>query len=106
MATVACCIVATVIYSFTYLSGIPAFFDKSGTMITFINSDVVAQASWTLFGAVVVLILCASTIRNSMETRPARMMSDDTQGYVSELEAAQDQEGFVEQLQAAQGVGQ
>jgi len=89
MATVACCIVATVIYSFTYLSAIHAFFDKGGAVITFINSETVTQTSWTLFSVVVVLILFASTIRNSMETQPARMMSDDTQNYVSQLEAAQ-----------------
>lgn len=101
MVTVACCIVATVIYSFTYLSGIHAFFDKNGSVVTFINSETVTQASWTLFGAVVALILCASTIRNSIETRPARMMSDDTQDYVADLEAAQnDQEAFADQLTA------
>jgi hypothetical protein len=104
MATVACCIVATVIYSFTYLSGIHAFFDKGGTVVTFVNSETVTQTSWTLFSVVVALILCASTIRNSIETRPARMMSDDTQNYVADLQAAQDDQGsFIDQLQAAQG---
>lgn len=106
MATVACCMVATAIYSFTYLSGTHAFFDKGGLLITFVNSETVASTSWFLFAAVVALILFAATIRNSMETRPPRMMSEDTEEYVSELEAAQDdQENFVEQLQAAQAVG-
>ncbi len=89
MFTVGCCVVATAIYCFTYLSGIHAFFDNHGSLITFINSGTVALTSWCLFIVVVVLILCASTIRNSMETQPARMMSADTQSYVSALQAAQ-----------------
>lgn len=89
MFTVACCMVATAIYCFTYLSGIHAFFDQNGTVIAFINSRTVAFSSWSLFGAVVLLILFAATIRNSMETQPPFMMSADTQDYVSALRAAQ-----------------
>lgn len=89
MVTVACCMVATAIYCFTYLSSIRAFFDRNGTIITFINSNTVAWTSWGLFIVVVLLILCAATIRNSMETQPPFIMSADTQSYVSALEAAQ-----------------
>lgn len=89
IVTVGCCIVATVIYSFTYLSGIHAFFDKSGMVVTFVNGNTVATTSWMLLGVVVALIVCASTIRNSMETQPPRMMSADTADYVSEFQAAQ-----------------
>lgn len=89
MATVACCVVATAIYCFTYLSGIHAFFDKYGAVVTFVNSNTVAFTSWFLFVVVVALILCASTIRNSIETQPPRMMSKDTEEYVSALQAAQ-----------------
>jgi hypothetical protein len=90
MSTVGCCMVATAIYCFNYLSGMHAFFDSHGTLITFINSSTVAITSWSLFVVVVGLILCASTIRNSIETQPPRMMSADTQDYVSALQAAQD----------------
>ena len=75
MLTVACCMVATAIYCFTYLSGIHAFFDRYGSVVIFVNSQTVASTSWFLFVVVVALILCAATIRNSMETQPARMMS-------------------------------
>lgn len=89
MFTVGCCVVATAIYCFTYLSGIHAFFDSSGALVSFVNSGTVAMASWCLFVVVVTLILFASTIRNSMETQPPRMMSADTQTYVSAFQAAQ-----------------
>jgi hypothetical protein len=89
MVTVGCCIVATVIYSFTYLSGIHAFFDRHGMVVTFVNANTVAMTSWMLLAVVVTLIICASTIRNSMETQPPRMMSADTQNYVSDFQAAQ-----------------
>jgi hypothetical protein len=104
MSTVACCIVATVIYSFTYVSGLKRYFDESGTMITFVNPDTVASVSWFLFGIVVLLIVCASTIRNSMETRSPGMMSADTQNYVANFQAAQDdQQDLINQMQAPQG---
>jgi hypothetical protein len=113
MLTVGCCMVATAIYCFTYLSGIHAFFDKNGSVVVFVNSQTVASTSWSLFVAVVALILCASTIRNSMETQPARMMSADTEEYVSELQAAQgseattggeaDTDSYISELKAAQG---
>ena len=107
MSTVACCIVATVIYCFTYVSGIHTFFDKTGLVITFINSQTVASTSWTLFGVVAALILFAATIRNSLETQPPRMMSADTQDYVSELQAAQNDKAKVApQNEAAQGARQ
>lgn len=104
MFTVACCIVATVIYCFNYVSGLKKYFDESGLIISFVKPDTVAFVSWSLFCLVVLLIICASTIRNSMETRSPGMMSADTQDYVSQLQAAQgDQQDFVNQLQAAQG---
>jgi len=89
MATVACCMVATAIYCFTYLNGTHAFFSQSGSIISFVNSHTVALTSWSLFVAVISLILCAATIRNSIETQPPRMMSEDTSDYVSALQAAQ-----------------
>ena len=70
MITVACCMVATAIYCFAYLSGIHAFFDSYGSVIVFVNSHTVASTSWVLFAVVVALILCASTIRNSMKHSP------------------------------------
>jgi hypothetical protein len=105
MFTVACCIVATVIYCFNYVSGLKKYFDENGDVIGFVKPDTVALVSWSLFCLVVILIVCASTIRNSMETQSAGMMSADTQDYVSQLQAAQDdQQGLVGQMQAAQGV--
>jgi hypothetical protein len=89
MITVGCCMVATAIYCFTYLSGIHAFFDPHGSVISFVNSHTVTLTSWSLFSVVVSLNLCASTIRNSMESQPPRMMSADTANYVAELQAAQ-----------------
>jgi hypothetical protein len=104
MFTVACCIVATVIYCFNYVSGLRRYFDESGTLIGFVKPDTIAVISWWLFCLVVVSIICASTIRNSMETRSPGMMSADTQDYVSQLQAAQDDhQDFVDQIQAAQG---
>jgi hypothetical protein len=79
MFTVACCIVATVIYCFNYVSGLQKYFDKSGTLIGFVKPNTVAVISWWLFCLVVIAIICASTIRNSMETRSPGMMSADTQ---------------------------
>src|ERR1700709_2253431 len=96
MFTVACCIVATVIYCFNYVSGLRRYFDENGAIISFVKPDTVAFVSWSLFCLVVVIIICASTIRNSMETRSPSMMSADTQDYVSKLQAAQDdQQDFV-----------
>lgn len=104
MSTVACCIVATVIYCFNYVSGLQKYFDADGTIISFVKPETVALVSWSLFGLVVALIVCASTIRNSMETRSAGMMSADTQDFVSKLQAAQDNsQDFVDQMQAATG---
>lgn len=104
MITVACCIVATVIYCFTYVSGARSFFDSAGKAITFVNSETVALTSWALFGVVVVLLLCGCTIRNSVETQPTRMMSAETQEYVSEFRAAQMEEtGIADRPEAAGG---
>ena len=103
MATVACCIVATVIYSFTYVSGIQEYFKKDGSPLVFVQSETVTLTSWALFVAVVVLLLFASTIRNSMETQAPRIMSAETESYVKEMQAAQGDQGFIEQMQAAQG---
>jgi hypothetical protein len=104
MSTVACCIVATVIYCFNYVSGLKKYFSEDGTIISFVKPDTAAFVSWSLFGLVVILIICASTIRNSMETRSPGMMSADTQDYVAKLQATQDeQQDFVNQMQAAQG---
>ena len=106
MSTVACCIVATVIYCFNYVSNLKKYFDADGSIISFVNPDTVTLVSWSLFCVVVVLIICASTIRNSMETRPPGMMSADTRNYVSEFQAAQDdQQDFVNQMGTAQEGG-
>jgi hypothetical protein len=104
MSTVACCIVATVIYCFNYVSGLKKYFDADGAIVSFVKPDTVVFVSWSLFCLVVVLIICASTIRNSMETRSPGIMSADTRDYVSQLQAAQDdQQDFVGQMQDAQG---
>ena len=101
MSTVACCIVATVIYCFNYVSGLKKYFDADGAIINFVKPDTVAFISWSLFCLVVVLIICASTIRNSMETRSPAMMSTDTQDYVAKLQAVQDdQQDFVKRMGA------
>jgi uncharacterized membrane protein len=89
MIIIACCMVATLIYCFTYLSGIGAFYDRIGAPIHFVNSSTVAFISWVLLAVVVLLMLFACTIRNSLETEPPRMMSGDTQDYVVQFEAAQ-----------------
>jgi hypothetical protein len=106
MVTVACCIVATVIYCFSYVSGLHAYFDESGKSISFVKAETISVTSWTLFAVVVILLLCACTIRNSVETQPPRMMSEETQEYVKDLQAAQGDQEFVEQLRAAQGGNQ
>jgi hypothetical protein len=107
MIILTCCILATVIYSFTYLSETRLFYDKDGSAVDFVNSNTVAFASWILLATVSVVILFAATIRNSTETQPPRMMSDDTQAYVDKFEAAQsvpnDAEDFTAQFAAAQG---
>lgn len=106
MFTVACCIVATVLYCFNYVSGLRKYFDEHGSLIGFVKPETVAIVSWLLFFLVVILIVCASTIRNSMETRTPSMMRTDTQDYVAQLQAAQgDQEAFVDRMQADQGGG-
>jgi hypothetical protein len=86
---IACCVVATVIYCLTYLSGIHAFFDRAGHPINFVNAQSVAVTSWTLFGVSIGLIFFAATIRNSIETQPPNMMSADTQDFVEQFRAAQ-----------------
>jgi len=107
MVIVACCIIATVIYSFTYLSGLRVFYDQGGAVINFINANIVATASWTLLIIVVILMLFAATIRNSLETQTPRLMSGDTQDFVTEFRAAQtaphDSEDFITEFRAAQG---
>jgi hypothetical protein len=108
MTVIGCCVVATVMYSLTYLSGTNAFHDASGASVRFINASTVATTSWILFTIVVLLILFACTIRNFIETRAPRMMSADTQQFVAEVEAAQsvpdtDAENLVDRMQAAQG---
>lgn len=102
MAMIGCCVVATAIYCFAYVSGLHTYFNRDGTPVTFINAETVAVTSWTLFVVVVTLILCACIIRNSTETQPPRMMSADTQEFVAELQAAQN----VGEDQAPQGANQ
>jgi hypothetical protein len=85
MATVACCMVATAIYCFTYVSGLRTFFDKQGSAIAFVNGATVASVSWILFSAVTLLLLCGCTIRNAVETRSPGIMREDTGEFVSEL---------------------
>ncbi|HUZ32294.1 MAG TPA: hypothetical protein VMV19_09375 [Xanthobacteraceae bacterium] len=106
MIILACCIIATVIYSFTYLSNVHIFYGKSGAVISFINASTVATASWVLFTVVVFLMLFASTIRNSIESEPPRMMSGETQNFVAEFSAAQpppqDTGDFITKFEAAQ----
>jgi len=89
MITMACCIVATVIYCFTYLSGTGLFYDRLGEPIKFVNAYTVTMTSWTLFAVVVILMLCAFTIRNAIESEPPRLMSTDTRDYVADFTAAQ-----------------
>jgi len=89
MIIVASCMVATVIYCFTYLSAIHLFYDETGAPIKFVNAPTVALISWTLLAVVVLLSLSACTIRNSLETESPRMMSADTRDYVAQFEAAQ-----------------
>lgn len=104
----ACCIIATVMYAFTYLSETRAFYDKSGAPINFIAADTVALLSWVLFIIVVLLILFACTIRNFIENLAPRMMSGDTEEFVEEVQADQPAvdtgaQDLVDQVQAAQG---
>ncbi|MBI3503662.1 MAG: hypothetical protein HY059_02380 [Proteobacteria bacterium] len=89
MIVLACCTIATAIYSFTYLSEINVFYDASGRVIKFVDDPTVAMASWILFIVVVFVILFASTIRNSLESESPRMMSNDTQDFVKSFGAAQ-----------------
>ena len=51
MSTIACCMVATVIYCFTYVSGIHSFFDGHGQAIAFVNAQTVASISWSYLGS-------------------------------------------------------
>jgi hypothetical protein len=107
MTVIGCCVVATVMYSFTYLSGTNAFHDASGAPVRFINASTVATTSWILFAIVVLLILFACTIRNLIETRAPRLMSNDTQQFVAQVEASQpaadaDTQDLVNRMQAAQ----
>jgi hypothetical protein len=108
------CVVATAIYCFTYLSGVAAFFDKSGAPIDFIDKNSVKSISWLLFVVSILLVLVASTIRNSLYSRTAQMMNEDTQRYVAELETAEqaqapsgavadDAQSLIEQLRTPQG---
>jgi hypothetical protein len=107
MIIVACCIVATVIYSFTYVSSINAFYSKDGLPVQFANANNIALTSWILLGFVTLIILLASTIRNSLDAEAPRIMRADTQNYVKAFEAAQsapsDTQDFTNQLAAAQG---
>lgn len=89
MIIVACCVIATIMYSFTYLSETAAFFDKAGNPIHFIAGDTVAWLSWVLFAIVTLLTLFACTIRNFIDTRAPRIMSEDTEAFVDEVQADQ-----------------
>ena len=95
-------------YSFTYLSDVGAFYDKSGAPIHFIAADTVATLSWIIFMIVILLILFACTIRNFIENRAPRMMSGDTEEFVDEVQATKpaadpSAQDLVDQMQAAQG---
>jgi hypothetical protein len=81
-AVIICCVVATVIYCFTYLSVSGSFFDNQGAAIHFVDAHSVATLSWILFAISSCLVLFAATIRNAIMTRAPRMMSDDTAEFV------------------------
>lgn len=89
ISIIACCIVATVIYCFTYVSDAHVFFSDKGVPIIFASARSVAIVSWVLFGASILLTLFACTIRNSFETQPPKLMSGETQDFVAEFKAAQ-----------------
>ncbi len=84
---IACCIVATAIYSLTYLSETVVLRDNQGAVIELVNSRRVAAVSWVLFSVAIVVTLIACAIRNSLENQAPRMMSADTQSYVDQLAA-------------------
>jgi len=94
-----CCLVATVIYSLTYVSGARAFFDQQGHYIEFVNAAAVRTLSWLVFVVAILLVLSLATIRNSMGSA-ALLMGDDANDLTSRLRAQL--EGEADQL--AQGL--
>ena len=89
LIVIACCVIATLIYCFTYLATVAEFYNQSGSPMHFVDKNTVALISWTLFAIVVLVILFACTIRNSLDNASPRLMSRDTQDFVAQLEAAQ-----------------
>lgn len=105
---IGCCVLATTMYSYTYLSEASAFYDKAGAPIHFIGADTVALLSWVLLGIVVFLILFACTIRNSLESGTPRTMSGETEDFVADVQAGQPvadegAQNLVAEMQATQG---
>jgi len=86
---IVCCVFATVIYCFNYLSATRSFFNEHGTVITFVASRSISFLSWALFAASTLVVFTASTIRNSMYSRAPQLMSADTQNFVAEVRNAE-----------------
>ena len=87
-----CCVIATIIYSNTYLSGTRSFFDQQGAPISFVDAHWVAVVSWILFFTSTSLVLFGATIRNSIYSQPPALMSADTGDFVAQYRAAKDTE--------------
>lgn len=106
------CVIATVIYSFTYVSEVSQLFDKDRAPINFVDGESVTIISWALFIFSILLLFFASAIRNAMYSRAPRIMREDTEDYVEALKEAEanqapaapaaDAQAFAEKLRAAQ----
>ncbi len=79
------CLIATVIYCFTYISETDWFYDLAGKKIIFTNEDAVMYISFAVFAVSIFLILSALTIQNSIQN-PTSLMRNDTANYVDDLQ--------------------
>ena len=84
-----CCVVASVLYCFTYLSAVRPVFDSHGIPIALVNPHMVAAISWMLFAVSILLVLSAATIRNTLYSRPTELMQADTGDFVQRLRDAE-----------------
>ena len=92
LIVIGCCVTATGIYSFTYLSENSSFFDNYGDVIRFVDTKWVSILSWVLFVVSVSLVLFAATIRNSLDSQTVPRMRNDTDDFVAQMEDAQQEE--------------
>lgn len=83
-----CCLIATVIYNFTYVSGLHIFFNSKGQPINFVNVGFVTYVSIIIFSISIFLVLAVAVIKNTIATGSPGIMNRGGEDLADQLQKA------------------